>query len=257
MTYAPASITALATLWQREGGRNLGIVGDSRHASRASYHNGRDRMVAYNRLHTDYTAMNVRDRSGLTNAASAIDLGTLQGGYKDLRTFSVWLVGRCRTNAPGTSDIREVIYTRDGSTVLRYDRERGVKSLPKAGEADRSHLWHTHISFYRDSEKRSKTGIFAPYFADPLPDTSTEEEVVIVVTIEKWPQPKRFRAPGNLRRFTATDELEPIDGPYEAWVDANVAIQSTGVPHGVGFLRLSSGGSAGKYVLASEVDLAA
>lgn len=255
MTYAPASISQLATFWRREGGVNLGIVGDARHASRPSYHNGRDRIVAYSRLNTDYTAMNVRDRSGLTNAASAIDLGALQGGFNHLRAFSVWLVGQCRINAPGTPDIREVIYTRDGDTVLRWDRERGVKSLPKAGEADRSHLWHTHISFYRDSEKRAKTQIFAPYFADPLPDTSTEEEVVIVVTIEKWTAPKRFRAAGNLRRFTATDELEPIDGPYEATVDANVRIDSQGVPHGQGFLRLASGGSSGKYILASEVTL--
>lgn len=66
-----------------------------------------------------------------------------------------------------------MIYTPDGKTVLRWDRERGVKSEPRPGEADASHITHTHISFYRDSERRPKVGLFAPFFVKP-PDTSTE-----------------------------------------------------------------------------------
>jgi hypothetical protein len=248
VTYAPATLRALATYWSKHGGANLGIVGDTSHVLKGtSYHLGRSRLElgAYSRI-------TPRDKAGLTEAAAAIDLGKLSASYAELRVFSRWLVARCQANAAGTSDIREVIYTADGETVLRYDRERGVASAPRAGEADGSHLWHTHVSFYRDSEGRSKAGIFAPFFA--LPDTSTEEEVVIV-TVEKWPQPRTFSAAGDLRRFTPTEELPAIDGPYSATVDANVDINSTGVPHGSGFLRLSSGGSAGKYILASEVTL--
>ena len=126
-------------------------------------------------------------------------------------------------------------------------------ACPRRAEADTTHLWHTHISFYRDSRLRSKVGLFSPYFA--LPDTSTEDVVVIVVTVEKMTPQAFTSAVPNLRRFTATDELSPIDGPYSATVDAQVWIDSPGVPHGKGFLRLASGGSAGKYVLASEVTL--
>jgi hypothetical protein len=90
----------------------------------------------------------------------------------------------------------------------------------------------------------------------PQPPTSTEEEQVIVVTIEKFPAPRRFTAAGPLRRFTAREEIEPpIPAGYAGWADATVAIESSGVPHGAGFLRLSSGGSAGNYVLAAQVAL--
>lgn len=248
MTYAPAPLRALATYWVAQGGVNLGVVGDVAHQRKgASYHLGESSLVPL-----AYSRVLPRDRAGLTEAASAIDLGKLRGSFAPLRTFSRWLVVRCQKGVGGTQDIREIIYTADGESVLRYDRERGFDSVPRPGEADGSHLWHTHISFYRDSEKRPKADLFRPFFT--LPDTSTEEDVVIV-TVEKWPAPKAFRSTGDLRRFTAIEELPAIDGPYSANVDGNVDINSTGVLHGSGFLRLSSGGSAGKYILASEVVL--
>ncbi|MDP2622277.1 MAG: hypothetical protein Q8Q29_00565 [Actinomycetota bacterium] len=161
MTYSPPTLRDLARYWVSKGGVNLGVVGDTRHQVLGrSYHLGRSN------LRTDaYSRQTTRDRAGLTDAASAIDLGRLNGSLGHLRTFSVWLVKQCQANRPGTSDIREVIYTDDGKRVLRWDRERGVKSAPRTGEADNSHLTHTHVSFYRDSEKRPKVGVFAPYFA--------------------------------------------------------------------------------------------
>ena len=160
MTYSPPTLGDLARYWVSRGGTNLGIVGDSAHQAKGrSYHLGRSALSP-----TAYSRTTSRDRTGLTEAASAIDLGKLKGSYSALRAFSVWLVKRCQSNAPGTQDIREVIYTPDGKTVLRYDRERGIKSTPRPGEADTSHLWHTHVSWYRDSEKRAKVGVFAPYF---------------------------------------------------------------------------------------------
>lgn len=171
MTYNPTTLAALGAYWVRQGGVNLGVVGDAAHAGRATYHNGKDRIVA--RLGTsdpaaiaraDYSARTTRDRAGLTNAASAIDLGKLDGSYTPLRKFSVWLVEQARKNAPGTRDIREIIYTDDGQRVLRWDRERGYSSAPRTGEADNSHLYHTHISYYRDSENRDKVALFATYF---------------------------------------------------------------------------------------------
>lgn len=171
MTIAPASLTALATYWRKQGGVNLGIVGNAAHAAKGtSYHLGRSALTP-----DAYSRATARDRSGLTEAASAIDLGKLKGSYSTLRAFSRWLVRQCQQNAAGTADIREVIYTSDGKAVLRYDRERGVTSQPKPGEADGSHLFHTHVSFYRDSEKRAKVGLFSPFFAatttpDPEPE---------------------------------------------------------------------------------------
>ncbi len=181
MTYNPATLRALGALWTSNGGINLGVVGDTAHAAKGySYHLGADQLAA-----TAYSSATARDKAGLTNAASAIDLGRLDGSLANLRAFSRWLVGRGQRNESGTSDIREVIYTPDGKVVLRWDRERGYAAAPRAGEADDSHLTHTHISFYRDSEARDKRPVFAPYFVPPQEETMaqaaiTDETAVLI-----------------------------------------------------------------------------
>lgn len=168
MTYAPATLRALAAFWTAQGGVNLGIVGDTSHqAIGTSYHLGKDQLVA-----TAYSIKTARDKAGLTNGASAMDFGRLNGSLGQLRTFSKWLVDQARHNAPGTFDIREIIYTPDGTTVLRWDRERGYASAPRPGEADNSHLTHTHVSWYRDAELRDHTTAIRPYFTQETPMTA-------------------------------------------------------------------------------------
>jgi len=160
MTYAPATLRSLATYWVAQGGVNLGIVGDTSHqATGTSYHLGKDQLIA-----TAYSIQTARDKAGLTNGASAMDFGRLNGSLAELRAFSNWLVSHARRNLPGTFDMREIIYTPDGVTVLRWDRERGYASAPRPGEADNSHLTHTHVSWYRDAEARDHTTAIRPYF---------------------------------------------------------------------------------------------
>ncbi len=182
MTYAPATLQRLAAYWKAQGGTNLGIVGDAAHQARPTYHNGQDAIARYHRTALDdYSIRLARDREPfLTNAASAIDLGKLGGTYQGLRTFSAWLVARCRGDAKFRFDVREIIYSPDGKIVRRYS---GPDNIVRDGGGDSSHLFHTHISFYRDSEAREKVPLFAPFFADPKPpditppDTGTEEPV--------------------------------------------------------------------------------
>ena len=109
--------------WTRQGGVNLGVVGDEAHQKRASYHNGQDAIDKYGRTAAnDYSIRLPRDREPyLTNAASACDLGKLNGDLDNLYAFSRWLVQRCRDRAPGTGDIREVIFSPDGKVVKRWD----------------------------------------------------------------------------------------------------------------------------------------
>lgn len=175
MSVAPATLLDLQAYWVSQGGVSLGIVGNAVHCK--GYHLGRDRIYGSCACRpknicvpglgaADYSVQTARDRAGLSNAASAIDLGRLGGSLSNLYAFSRWLVERCRTNQPGTADIREVICSPDGTTVLRWDRERGHASAPRPGEADESHLTHTHISYYRDSEDRDKRPVFAAYFAE-------------------------------------------------------------------------------------------
>jgi len=180
VTYAPRPLRDLAHYWTSRGGVNLGIVGDTRHVAKGrSYHLGRSALTA-----DAYSRKTARDRAGLTEAASAIDLGKLNGSFPALRAFSVWLVKRCQSNAPGTQDIREVIYSPDGHAVLRWDRERGLASEPRPGEASDSHLTHTHVSFYRDSEKRAKVGAFAPYFA-PVQEAPVVENRTVAAIVTR------------------------------------------------------------------------
>ncbi|MEU5549193.1 peptidoglycan-binding domain-containing protein [Micromonospora sp. NPDC047793] len=123
----------------------VGIVPDASH--RGGYHCGSDRVVA-----NDYSVVeSPRDRNGLTLDAAALDVGMFRVrtplGVFDLRHYSTWLVRQCAAGATDTQHIREVIYSPDGKVVRRWDR------LGRRATGDRSHLTHTHESYFRDAIK--------------------------------------------------------------------------------------------------------
>ncbi len=158
-TTPPQRISDLSKFWKEQRGRNLGIVGDPGHIAKGtSYHLGKDELLL-----TAYSIRNQRDKTGLTNAASAIDLGKLHGKFVYLQVFSCWLVRQCMTDRDIRHDVREIIYTADGLTVQRYS---GIdnKIHKGRGNGDLTHLKHTHISFFRDSEAREKVSLFKPFF---------------------------------------------------------------------------------------------
>lgn len=168
MTFSPATLDALGAYWTAQGGRNLGVVGNASHTQ--GYHLGRDRIYDGSGPGLgdgDYSVRLARDKAGLTDAASAIDLGKLDGSLPGLRMFSVDLVARCLAD-PGTRrDIREIIYSPDGATVQRYSSvDNAIHTGP--GNGDDSHLTHTHISYHRDSEDRDKIAAFRPYFEEDV-----------------------------------------------------------------------------------------
>jgi hypothetical protein len=156
MTYAPADLLAVRQYLMGQTGlpaNALGIPGDPDHAETGGYHEGNDDLARVGRLTSDYSKReSPRDRPG-SNAASALDIGDFRhvrpdGTVVTLRSLSLALVHACAVGVPGTADVREVIYTPDGSTVRRFD-QLGIRST-----GDSSHLYHTHISFFRDSEGR-------------------------------------------------------------------------------------------------------
>ncbi|MEU4472974.1 hypothetical protein [Micromonospora sp. NPDC023888] len=137
----------------------VGIVGDPAH--RGGYHCGSDRVDS-----DDYSvAESPRDKAGLTLDAAALDVGGFEvrsgGRTHTLASFSLWCVGQCAANAADTRDIREIIYSTDGSTVKRWDR------LGKRTTGDSSHRWHTHFSFFRDATKagRDQRSLFRRYLS--------------------------------------------------------------------------------------------
>lgn len=130
---------------------SVGLVGDARHSEGGdSYHLGKDQIrTSGHRYSVDESG---RDKRGLDNYASALDLGQFKvktgKGTFDLYDYNAWLIGLCKTGDPDTVDLREVIYSPDGKVVRRWDREG------RRGSGDDSHLSHTHHSEYRDADGR-------------------------------------------------------------------------------------------------------
>jgi hypothetical protein len=200
-TRAPESIKELASFWHQHGGRNLGIVGDTKHKLRGtSYHLGRSDLIV-----GAYSTKLRRDRHP-TLSASALDLGKLNHRIGKLRKFSNWLVGQAQDGL--TPDIREIIWSPDGHDVQRWDghQERIIVSLRRdqngtpqvvnEGQGDATHYRHTHISFYRDSRLSPKIAYFEPFFVNPVPDLKPDDELEPVPDDDLVPDPD--------------DELEPL-----------------------------------------------
>jgi len=264
VTYAPRSLLDLGTLWSRFGGVNLGIVADQRHCS--GYHLGKDRIYSDcackpdgtcspGKWSKDYSVTGARDKAGLTDAASAIDLGKLKGSYDNLYAFSMWLVRQCQADALGARDVREIIYSPDGVKVQRYSGiDQAIHTGP--GNGDLSHRTHTHISYFRDSEKRDKTALFEPYF---IPDTSAPEEHMLT-TVTVLPFGGTFRIPANTKvdgfkinpdgTITDRKSFGPTSTGSTAHYDATVV---TTVTRGDPFLRVTDGVLAGYLISAAAV----
>lgn len=206
MTTNPQTLRDLAAYWVAHGGVTLGVVGNAAHTS--GYHLGRDRIydgAGPGLGDADYSVRLARDKAGLTNAASAIDLGKLNGSLANLRAFSRDLVARCMASAAARRDVREIIYSPDGVKVQRYS---GVDNLIHTGpgNGDTSHLTHTHISWYRDSEGRDKRPLFAPYFA-PGGDT-----VGLTINLAVTHDTNPYDALGTATVTTATAATKVGDG---------------------------------------------
>jgi hypothetical protein len=163
MSHAPQTLRDLMRLWTEHDGANLGIVGDVAHQQKGvSYHLGKDQLKpdAYS------IVQSARDRAGLSNAASAVDLGKLNGSLAQLFRFSRWLAAQCQERPQQYRDIREVIFSPDGEVVRRWDavQQKLFVGGTGTGHGDDSHLTHTHVSFFRDSEIRDKRQLFEPFF---------------------------------------------------------------------------------------------
>lgn len=173
MTFAPENLKAVRSLFLTHldfhPGSNgypsdldpieAGIVGNAEH--RGGYHCGRDRLEPDD----DYSVVESnRDRGGLSYAASAVDWGWWQtvvhGKTHNLRTYSLWLVEQCNKGTSDSQHIREVIYSPDGKVVKRWDR------LRKRSSGDSSHLYHTHESHFRDTEKHDKLPLYRRYLEE-------------------------------------------------------------------------------------------
>jgi hypothetical protein len=152
MSFAPQTLLDLRDYLQAETGlsdNELGIVGDANHTS--GYHLGEDRLPK-----DDYSARTARDIAGLSDAASASDIGW----FDRLVELTDYLVAEAR--AGHLHDGRELIGPASDGRAYRYDSLSGWKAQQRA-DGD-PHEWHLHVSWYRDSEFRDKVELFKGFF---------------------------------------------------------------------------------------------
>jgi len=174
MTYAPSCLLEVREACHVLTGAalgDIGIVGGPSHT--AGYHLGLDTLLLYQGW-DDWSARLARDRAALqgptANAACAVDF-PIQG----MRNHGAWfraLLADCRAGAAYTQRIRAIIGTLDGVTAYRYDREHGPWTPTVA---DRSHLWHSHVEWYRDviAVSPDLTGIITVFYGGVDMDGNT------------------------------------------------------------------------------------
>lgn len=162
MSDVPPDMAAAARYLRSHGAPVLGIVGDRSHTQ--GYHLGRDRIyrIPPGRGDRDYSVRHARDRRGLTDDASAIDIGRHRG----LIELGRDLYAACRAGDRLAVDVAELIAERgDGTHIWRWAPD-GVWGDPASAELPH----HLHVSYRRDSRGRSKLPLLAMHYGGSTMD---------------------------------------------------------------------------------------
>lgn len=160
MSTPPADLRQLRAAladWTGLDAAALGIVGNAAHTW--GYHLGRDRIytIPPGRGDRDPSVRHARDRAGLDDNASAIDIGA----HARIRALGAYLLSAVLAGGTGTADICELIAERsNGSHIWAWDRAGGVSGVPSSTE--RPH--HLHVSYRRDSRGRDKVALFRTFY---------------------------------------------------------------------------------------------
>lgn len=121
-------------------GRCVGVLGDGAHTY--GYHRSRNWLNDHNP--GDYSTTSARDRKGPGDAASAIDVRLAPA---QMKTVTGRLMKAAKAKDRRLRVVREFFGTLNGRDVAGWDL---LKHQASNG-ADDSHLWHVHVSIYRDS----------------------------------------------------------------------------------------------------------
>lgn len=140
----------------------VGIPGDDEHATTGGYHIGKDGLVRIGRFHPpptsrvgssteDYSARQLRDRVGLTNAASAVDYGDdwPRGGRQAWIRFNNLLYEEMRDRPGNLPALRAINFSRDGRERKRYDQNNRSQGVINSTDTVTN---HSHAEFWRDTE---------------------------------------------------------------------------------------------------------
>ncbi|MEU7876004.1 hypothetical protein [Dactylosporangium sp. NPDC049140] len=148
------------------GAADVGIVGDGAHQKTGGYHEGKDVLVTIGRYHApatanvgsggeDYSARQARDRNGLTNSASASDVGSQwpHGGRAAWLRWNNLLYAEMRDHQDRLPALRAINVSLDGKTKKRFDQLRRDDGLIASTDTVDT---HTHLELWRDTEGNRK-----------------------------------------------------------------------------------------------------
>jgi hypothetical protein len=176
--------------------RFSGVAGDAAHSF--GYHVDPNELPG-----SDYSLQTSRDRAGARARPRQASAWDLSFGPKDMITVTNRLLAAAKAHDPRMKAVREFCGTRDGRNTYPWDlhsnSSEGINSW------DDSHLWHVHISFYRDATESQVRLILDVLCGKKMTvvqkvKSTTSKAVTKLTSAPKWPL-----APGNY--------FGPITGP--------------------------------------------
>lgn len=161
------------------------------YAKKPGYHNTRSANTA-----TNYSVVLPADKLGPSNLASALDLTM---GEAEMRKRTGYLRRAALNPADGrTSYIREFIGTLNGSTVYCLIASGPGTAFREDTGRDDSHLWHIHISFYRQyaNDPRAMDALFSVLSGETFEEWDRRQDMANVDDV--WNLLDKGRRPANL-----------------------------------------------------------
>jgi hypothetical protein len=146
--HAPEAIEQLAKQIIRAvpGAVLSGIVGDASHTY--GYHRSRNWINASGQGGGDYSVQLGQDKKGDGDVAAALDVSLPPDTMK---AVTHRLIKAMQDNDGRVRAVREVFGTVDGKHVTGWDRHNPDSTGDDSWtSSDDSHLWHVHLSFYRE-----------------------------------------------------------------------------------------------------------
>lgn len=225
--------SALASIYTRidphyKTMRRSGIVGDAGH--RRGYHRGRAVLPS-----SDYSVQAPADKRGDGWACCGIDISF---GPIEMKIATRRLMNACRPNSQGNYDpriepIREFFGTLNGDRVTGWNRYPSSNRKVGYTTSDSSHLWHVHISVFRqyatdEAKMRGVADVLngVPLAAGPPPpdegdDMPTQREIAEAVWNTDGIINNKGFASGSAGNFVSAEEAllgilrraESIQGP--------------------------------------------
>lgn len=183
MSLAPPSLIDVRRYLVAKTGKPTANFSIRAAKSSRGYHAGRAEIFGPNgQGNKDYSVKQPRDKAGLSEASSAIDIKL---PIPQLKALVAYLLAGAKA---GTLDIFELIGPDSTGKANYWSKATGW--LPKPKWAPASHEWHIHMAFPRDTEFTDRVAIFRPFFEaqpaptpDPDPDTDPAPTLTDVETL--------------------------------------------------------------------------